>query len=478
MNVPKTALIDIITRYFAMLKELFLFLIALEISTGSTFAVSDPRQHPNNKVGINSLSPDAEIAEASSLVNNGGDWGWVVIVVKKDERNLDRWQSVLDQATKRHLIPIIRLATTFDQKGYWQKPTDEDAKDWAGFLSRLYFPTKNRYVQVYNEVNRAAEWGGTVDAAGYAKELNKTVDALKAKSSEFFVLNAPLDLALNDSASSLNAQTFYQTMAATVPKIFTRIDGWASHSYPNPDFSSSPYKSGRTSIDGYIWELSQIASNTDNKDLPVFITETGWKRNTSSVPGLSEDQISKYYETAFNNIWNDKKVVAVAPFVFDYPEQLFNQFSFKADEKIVGKKYYDYFFAIKDLAKTKGEPERENSAADFTINLPGYIIKGERNSINIEIKNTGNYIWNPKANLHLVSTSSKVSIKQISWEKDEVYPGQNIKGKIEVSSKDLGTWQTKTEVKDGNKVLAIKDVSIDSETYLSLFFKAFKSFFD
>lgn len=459
-----------------MLKKLLLFLTALQFFAAPALAVSDPRLLPNNKVGINSLSPDSEIEEASSLVNSGGDWGWIVIIIKKDERNLDRWQTVLNQAAKQHLIPIVRLATTFDQKGYWQKPTDEDAKDWADFLNKLYFPTKNRYIQAYNEVNRAAEWGGIVDAADYARELEKTIDSLKAKNSDFFVLNAPLDLALNDSASSLNALTFYQTMTATVPEIFTRIDGWASHSYPNPGFSSSPYKSGRTGVDGYIWELNQVAGYTGNRDLPVFITETGWKRNTTSAPGLSEDQISKYYQIAFNSIWNDQKVVAVAPFVFDYPEQLFSQFSFKADEKVLGKKYYNYFFTIKDLHKTKGEPQRENTASDFTINLPDYVIKGEKKPISILIKNTGNYIWNSNTDLHLTSTGENISFGQVSWEKAEVYPGQNIKGIVDVSAKDIGTFETKVEVIDGDKVLAAKDLSVKSENYLSLFLNALKSF--
>lgn len=458
-----------------MLKKFLLFLIALQFSTTPALAVSDPRQFPNNKVGINSLSPDSEIEEASSLVNSGGDWGWIVIIIKKDERNVDRWQAVLNQAAKQHLIPIIRLATTFDPKGYWQKPTDEDAKDWADFLNKLYFPTKNRYIQAYNEVNRAAEWGGTVDPANYAKELNKTIDSLKAKSGDFFVLNAPLDLALNDSTNSLNAATFYQTMAAAIPGIFNRLDGWASHSYPNPDFSSSPAKSGRTSVDGYLWELSQIARIANSINMPVFITETGWKRGSGNNFGLSENQIAKYYQEAFNNVWNDKNVVAVAPFVFNYSEPLFSQFSFKADGKSQGKKYYDYFFAIKDLPKTKGEPPRENNASDFALHLPSYIIKDEKTPIGIEIKNTGNYIWNPNADLHLTSSSENISLDQISWEKDEVYPGQNAMGKISLSAKDTGNQETKVEVIDGNKVLAEKDVSVDSETLFSLFLKAIKS---
>ena len=49
-------------------------------------ATVDPRLTPNNKVGIGILSPEAEIEDASAMVNRNGDWGWVLLVIKKSER--------------------------------------------------------------------------------------------------------------------------------------------------------------------------------------------------------------------------------------------------------------------------------------------------------------------------------------------------------------------------------------------------------
>ena len=83
-------------------------------------------------------------------------------------------------------------------------------------------------------------------------------------------------------------------MEIAVPGIFTKLDGWASHSYPNPGFSSSPLKLGQKGISGYKWELERIAGYLDGKDLGVFITETGWRRSNF----LSDETISNYFEVA------------------------------------------------------------------------------------------------------------------------------------------------------------------------------------
>lgn len=457
-----------------VLKYLLFFVVIALILASPALAVSDPRSRPNNIVGINILSPEAEIEKAASLVNSNGDWGWVVIVIKKSERNLDRWQGVFNLLARYHLIPIVRLVTDFDERGYWQRPSEEDARNWADFLSKLYWPTKNRYVQVYNEVNRASEWGGIVDASGYTDELNKTIDALKAKNSDFFILNAPLDLALATSANSLDAAVFLRTMENTTLGVFEKLDGWASHSYPNPGFSASPLVSGRMGIDGFKWELDLISGYTD-RDLPVFITETGWRRANESE-GFSEEQIAQNYKIAFEKVWSDTRVVVVAPFVFDFPEPLYNDFSFSANEG--EKKYYDYYFAIKDLEKTKGEPVKENLGSDLQISQSYLIIRDFSSEVTFKIRNIGNYIWNSKDGLSLKAKSENIEVSPVVWDREEIYPGQETNGTFKVKSKIEGVLPLSVKIMDGNQVLAEKDISFLCETYLSLFINGIKTVFD
>ena len=461
-----TASRDIIIRY--MFKLILFLIVFFVINVSPAFAISDPRAVPNNKVGINVLSPEAEIDETNTLVNTNGDWGYVVITIAKNERSLERWQSFLNKANDNHLIPIIRLVTAFDREnGYWEKPGENDAAEWSEFLSKLHFPTKNRYIQVYNEVNRGSEWGGNSDPASYAAELNKTIDALKSKNADFFVLNSPLDLALGDSSTTMEASQFFKEMDKAVPGIFKKLDGWASHSYPNPDFSASPSKTGRTGISGYDWELSEISSLTQGKKLPVFITETGWKRENDDEDGLTEEKISEYYDHAFGNVWNDDRVVAVAPFVLGYPETLFNQFSFKSQ----GDKsaFYKYFFTIRDLKKIKGDPERQSTLTDMKVFAPNYFIKNTQSYVTVTFKNTGNKVWNFGKNLKLKLRGEDENGYHVFWFKEKVYPGDQVLAIIRVGSEFAGIKATTIQVLDEEEILDQKTIYIRNETTLSLF---------
>ncbi|HEY5600635.1 MAG TPA: hypothetical protein VIK81_00950, partial [Patescibacteria group bacterium] len=148
----------------------------------------------NNKHGIHLASATKEEAvEAAKLVNSsGGDWGFITVVMQSDDRKHDKWQNFFNELRKLHLIPIIRLATK-NENGYWERPYDKESEAWADFLDGLIWPVKTRYVVVYNEPNHGLEWGNSSDPENYAQTLNSTIDALKNKSEDFFVLNAGFD---------------------------------------------------------------------------------------------------------------------------------------------------------------------------------------------------------------------------------------------------------------------------------------------
>ncbi len=453
------------------MKYLITFLVFAFFLTNNVFAISDPRLYPNNKFGINSLSPESEINGVADLVNNNGDWGWVVIVIRKNERDLARWQSVFDSLTQSHLTPIVRIATSVDSQGNWQQPTSEDARAWAQFLSALSWPTKNHYVQVYNEVNHKTEWGGKVDAANYAVELNKTINALKAKNQDFFVLNAPMDLAAGTSQDSLDASVFFKTMEVTVPGIFGKLDGWASHSYPNPNFSAPPLKSGRTGIDGYKWELAQINAFA-KKNLPVFITETGWRNSGSEAVGLTEVDIANYYKTAFEKVWNDSQVVVVAPFVFNYPDSLFKAFSFKEGENCAL-----YCQALKDIFKVQGAPEREDTGQILAFSHSPEVINNSNTKITLEIKNNGNYIWDTNKSLKLNIDATGLEVVKITWEKKTIYPGQIAKAFIDIKAQKEGIMPFTLNVTNDDNIIAQKESSLQSVTYFAYIINTIRTIF-
>jgi hypothetical protein len=283
----------------------------------------DSTNPPNNKFGVHILFP-VELEEAAKLVNsNGGDWGYVTIPIQSSDKDLDKWQKFMDEAKRLHLIPIIRLATNGDyfNTKVWEKPKDENTVDFANFLNSLDWPVKNRYVVVYNEVNRGDEWGGTPSPEEYAQVLQYAVTSFKARSADFFVLSAGLDNAAANSGSAMNEYDFMRRMDIEVPGIFNQIDGIASHSYPNPGFSQPPTSTSSMSISSFKIE-KQLAESLSNKSIPVFITETGW-----SASVLPDSVIAPYYKIAFESVWSDPNVFAVTPFLLKAGAEPFEQFS-------------------------------------------------------------------------------------------------------------------------------------------------------
>lgn len=324
-----------------------IFLLFASLTTKS-FAVENPLSKPNNKFGIHILFP-AEVGPAAQLVNsNGGDWGYVVIPIQAGDRDLVKWQAFMDSCKKNHVIPIIRVATEGDyfNTTVWRTPDSSDILDFANFLNSLNWPVKNRYVIVFNEVNRADEFGGIVDPATYAQLLSYATTVFKSKNQDFFIISSGMDNAAANTPLSMNEYDYYKAMNQAVPGIFNQIDGISSHSYPNPGFSQPPTVLNSESIDSFQFERTLIESMS-NKQLPVFITETGWPTNI-----IPDTVAAGYYQQAFSTVWNDPNIVTVAPFLLQAGGGPFGGFSFLG----VSSERTPEYVSIASIPKIKGTP--------------------------------------------------------------------------------------------------------------------------
>jgi len=325
-----------------------------------SFAIEDPLSFSNNKMGVHILFT-SEIELAANLVNSsGGDWGYVTIPIQSGDRDMEKWQGFMDGAKKLHLIPIVRLATEGDyfNTTVWRKPNKEDVLDFANFLNSLSWPVKNKYIVVFNEVNRSDEWEGKLDPEEYANLLSYSVTAFKALNSDFFIVSSGLDNAApNVSGKYMDEYDYMVKMDEAVPGIFGMVDGLGSHSYPNPGFKQMPYILTSQSIYSFNFEKN-LAFRLSGKNLPVFITETGWSKDA-----LSENQIASYFKYAFDYVWCDKDVVAVTSFLLQGGQGTFSQFSLINND---GKKN-EVFLALQDISKTKGAPT-VNSSLGPTLN--------------------------------------------------------------------------------------------------------------
>ncbi len=393
------------------LTAIFSFVIFLFL-TSSVLAVSDPTSQPNNKFGIHIADP-VDLEDAAALVNSsGGDWGYVTFVVQKGERDYRRWQKVFDRMRELHLIPIVRIATR-GLGEIWEKPSFGEIDGWVTFLNSLNWVVKNRYVIIGNEPNHAKEWGGEINPEEYATYLKEFSLKLKAASPDFFVLPAGLDASAPSAKNkeTLDEVSYLKRMLAKEPDIFEHIDGWTSHSYPNPGFAGSDNGYGRTSVRAFDWELALLKTLGAKKDYKVFITETGWA-------GSGEEGFGTKFKNAYEGAWSDKRVIAVTPFILAYQEPPFDVFSWKNKEG----KFYDFYYQVQNLSKPKGDPLQDTKGEIAALFIPGVDeINSTVGGIAL-VKNTGQSIWTDKEVSLLSSHNNEIEISNITF--SDIKPGE------------------------------------------------------
>lgn len=367
---------------------------AIWLASDSVLAVVDPRDAPNNRFGIH-ITDKHDLEAAARLVNsNGGDWGYVKFVIREDQMDIARWQAMFDRMRELRLIPIVRIATRVEGSS-WIKPLENKAKDWANFLNSLNWITRNRYVVLFNEPNHAKEWGGELKPDEYARMLRVYTEALRERSDDFFILPGAIDAAAADTRITMRMDRYLVEMYQEDSEVFTLFDGWNSHSYPNPGFRGSPYDRGRQSIRGWEWEVDFLRRYGLPDDIPVFITETGWKHNNEAVrsPYPAPSRIAEYFRIAFQDIWTDERIVAVTPFILDYPDKLFANFSWRA---IDGREWHEHYEIVRELPKSAGRPVVRHESQHISRYIPSGLLTESEYMVAIRLKNTGQSIWDPR----------------------------------------------------------------------------------
>lgn len=308
-------------------------------------AIYEPLSVANNKYGIHVFDAN-EVQKAAQLVNtSGGEWGYITVPIRANERDLEKWTKFMEECKRLKLIPILRIAS-FPVGDRWMAPNEWDLVDFANFLNELPWPTKNRYVMVYNEPNHKGEWGGLIYPEEYARVLNRAVDIFHERDEDFFVISAGMDAAAPNGPTTMDNMTYLQRMEQTVPGIFSKLDGFSSHAYGNPAFSTPPNLTSSMNVASYRQELEYLKSlGVENP--PLFLTEVGW-----SASGIGDELTNKYYQQAFKDIWTDSNIVAITPFVLEAHDGPFEGFSFVREDgqwKIFAKSF-------QNIPKTAGKP--------------------------------------------------------------------------------------------------------------------------
>ncbi len=403
-------------KTFILLLAIFTFVFCLFPLKVSAF---DPSL-PNNKFGIHMLDTNTNDSQkAAELVNStGGRWGYVTLVIQDNDKNVSKWQDVFNNLRKLHLTPIIRLATHPDQDN-WIRPATDDADSWVNFLNSLKWVVKDRYIVLFNEPNQGHEWGGNVDPQSYTDVVSTFAQKLKDKSKDFFIMLGGLDASAPSASPAFEDEAvFLRQMIAAKANLFDNIDGWVSHSYPNPGYVGSPLASGRNSVRNYDWELNLLKDLGVSKDLPVFITETGWSHNA-----LSDQTVANYTQSAFTNIWlQDGRVRAVTPFVLSYQAEPFTSFSWK---KLGSEDFYPVFSQIKSLPKVGGQPQ-QIEAGQIIYHFPQELLAESNYHFILRLTNQGQAIWDKEDSYYIKLEGSNVIKEYFFSDIKGVEPGKSV----------------------------------------------------
>ena len=413
---------------------------------------------PNNKFGISLAQPHLEdFPKVRELVNsNSGDWGYITLIVQENDRDKNKWQDIFNRLRQDHLIPIIRLATQPEGEN-WRRPEVKDIQSWVDFLDSLNWVVKNRYVVLFNEPNHGSEWGGEVDIKSYAEVSLEFAKKLKEKNKDFFVMLAGFDASAPSWMPGLeDEEVFLQGLTLVEGQtLWSYLDGLSSHSYPNPGFSGSPYAMGRGTVRTYEWELELLRQLGVTEELPVFITETGWKRG-------SETAVADNFQITFDQIWGpDSRVVAVTPFVFDYQGEPFLEFSWKPPSAKASEgqgNFYQQYYTVQAMSKIKGEPEIiEKGWINFK--LPSDLVVQSTYHFKVKLNNLGQAVWDKNDSYKLKIKSEELQGTEYLFDdlKDmNPFEEKDIYFTLK-TNEDLGNKKIKFILQKNNKNILISD---------------------
>lgn len=367
---------------------IFLFVLAFFLLPKQTFAVTNPTSVSNNKFGIHiAVADEQDLKDAATLINsNGGDWGYVTVVIQENDRDTGKWQNIFNRMRQLHLIPIVRIAAQ-PQGALWKRPSADDAQGWADFLNSLNWVVENRYVILFNEPNHAQEWGGEVHAQDYAHVAYTFAKALKETNADFFIMLAGVDEAAPSSLPRYeDAGVFLSQALATRDSASWSavIDAICAHAYPNPGFVGSPDGWGKGTVRGYQWLSDVFVQGGITKKLPIFITETGWDQNR-----LGEETTAQYLTQAYTSIWlSDSSVVAITPFVLNYQADPFLGFSWR---KQGSNDFYAVYSSIQKMKKVQGVPKQKEKL-EILSSLPTTFTADSKIGFALRVKNNGQSI--------------------------------------------------------------------------------------
>ncbi len=307
---------------------------------------------PANRFGIGLVGP-GNVTQWDLTANLVGTGGYIKLIFPGIDLNLTQvpqdWVNAVAECYNRDLIPVIRMGPPWGNRKIREQADDPSATSFLNLASKYAMVVRSLplrpgwplYVEVHNEPNLCYEWDcspGHVPndrltyqqmAAEYAAFLRDVADALHAiGDSRIKVLNGALApggagwcaCGSDDWGDPLLGTHFLTAMAAAVPDIWDRLDGFATHSYPSTQEGSGFWRPYDQCMPGLLYFEHEL--QTIGRNLPVFITETGWPVTHDACGGQcgTREQVADWTVQAYRDPWlSHPSIRAVMPFMLQDP---------------------------------------------------------------------------------------------------------------------------------------------------------------
>ena len=196
----------------------------------------------------------------------------------------DKYDAIVEAAE----LHGLRIVARIDLPPQWARPSGSDHAspprdnaDYADFVAEVVRRYKGRvqFIQIWNEPNLAAEWGGEIDPAGYAELLRVAATAAREVDPNVVILSAPLAMTTENSDRAMDdlsywkalydagAGPYFDIMAANAYGLDQRYDA-----EPDPDALNIRR----------IELIRQIAVEYGDENKPIWLNEFGWNASPKS----------------------------------------------------------------------------------------------------------------------------------------------------------------------------------------------------
>jgi len=206
---------------------------------------------------------------------------------KYNQNSWEKYDRIVALAEKYGLRVIARLDNTPEWAGGHANgdvsypPTDPEA--FANFVATFveHYRGRVQYLQIWNEPNLKAEWGNTIDPAGYALLLRRAYVRAKQVDPNVVILSAPLAQTLEQGDRGLDELDYLQRLydagiAGSYDVLFA--NGYGLSQPPEAEPGPQALNFRRVEL------VRDVMVRNGEAARPVWLNEYGWNAAPADQP--------------------------------------------------------------------------------------------------------------------------------------------------------------------------------------------------